>query len=520
MKTNLPDHIQKRRRKGAGNIKKKRNRVPENVIQNIARINREEDYEEVSGSESDEWYEGDEHDEYAFTEGGYYRAKPGDKLGGKYVIAKRLGWGHFSQVYLAKEKGGSEWIALKVQKTGEDYIKAGEEEVSFHEAINKIEVEDTHICRMQENFEIYSDRGKHIIMVFETMSTCLYDLLSARNDEPGFPLGVVKCITREVLLGLQELHKAGLVHTDLKPENVMLGTFKPVDEEALKEHRELYVYKEIQLQYEECKITLDNGGINKNKRKRLKQKLAKLEKKVQAGLHLLTKQSTKKKEESDLYEALVYIGQSVVDTQKSHVKVVDLGTACFQVDKNDYEIGTRNYRAPECILGHRFTEKIDIWAVACMVIELINGQLIFDPDEEEESEDEFDNVMRNLVHLKQIQETLGRIPKNLQSRDFFNRKGELFEFGDVECVGLDELIREKVPDLDEADLEALRGFLTPMLQIDPKNRVDAETALKHPWLELSSVDLNETSQWIEDVQYKSEDESEEEEEEEEEEESN
>ena len=39
----------------------------------------------------------------------------------------------------------------------------------------------------------------------------------------------------------------------------------------------------------------------------------------------------------------------------------------------------------------------------------------------------------------------------------------LFE---VECVGLDELIREKVPDLDEADLEALRGFLTPMLQVN------------------------------------------------------
>ena len=53
MKPNLPDHIKKRRTKGARNIKKKR--VPENVIQNIARINREEDYEDVSGSESDEW---------------------------------------------------------------------------------------------------------------------------------------------------------------------------------------------------------------------------------------------------------------------------------------------------------------------------------------------------------------------------------------------------------------------------------------------------------------------------------
>ena len=61
------------------------------------------------------------------------------------------------------------------------------------------------------------------------------------------------------------------------------------------------------------------------------------------------------------------------------MKIVDLGTACFATDKNDYEIGTRNYRGPECILGIRFTQAIDIWAVACMVVELLDGEVLFDP---------------------------------------------------------------------------------------------------------------------------------------------
>ena len=120
-------------------------------------------------------------------------------------------------------------------RTGEDYVQAGEEERSYHEAINNsIEAsEGSNICRMLDSFDVYSNRGKHISMVFERMSLSIYELLNFSEEEPGFPLGVVKAITKEVLQGLTELHAANLVHTDLKPENLMLSSIEPVNLEEV-----------------------------------------------------------------------------------------------------------------------------------------------------------------------------------------------------------------------------------------------------------------------------------------------
>lgn len=511
----VPNHIQRRRPRGGGRRLKKRKRIA-NAAQEIAVANRDDFEEDSSGSESDEWYEGDEHCEFAFNEGGYHKTKPGDNLNKRYQVRKRMGWGHFSQVYLVKDKQTEDHVAVKILKTGEDYVQAGEEERSYHEAINDIGVEanESQVCRMLDSFDIYSNRGKHISMVFERMSLSIYELCYFDDEESGFPLGVVKAITREVLQGLTELHSANLVHTDLKPENLMLASIEDVNLEECERYRVLYEFRETQKDLEECQGRLERGGLNKNTKKRLKKRIAKLENKVSGNLHVADEEDNQEDEEHEqMRKALNFLGNKVCEEGKAHVKIVDLGTACFANDKNNYEIGTRNYRGPECILGIRFTQAIDIWGVACMVVELLEGEVLFDPDEEDEN-DEFTNEMRNSVHLKQIIQALGKIPKHMINRDYFNRKNELLHIGEFEEKGLYAVLQEKTPGLDEDDLEKLVEFLTPMLEIDPKKRPTAAQMLEHSWLEVSNVDKVEIQQWIEDINALDEDDEEDEEEEE------
>lgn len=62
---------------------------------------------------------------------------------------------------------------------------------------------------------------------------------------------------------------------------------------------------------------------------------------------------------------------------RCEVKVIDLGSSCFETDHLCSYVQSRSYRAPEVILGLPYDKKIDIWSLGCILAELCTGNVSY-----------------------------------------------------------------------------------------------------------------------------------------------
>lgn len=67
--------------------------------------------------------------------GGYHPVHVGEILLGRYIILQKLGWGHFSTVWLSKDLEYNTYVALKIQKSAEHYLEAAYDEVEILEKL-------------------------------------------------------------------------------------------------------------------------------------------------------------------------------------------------------------------------------------------------------------------------------------------------------------------------------------------------------------------------------------------------
>lgn len=68
---------------------------------------------------------------------------------------------------------------------------------------------------------------------------------------------------------------------------------------------------------------------------------------------------------------------NIKDIDDLTIKIIDLGSATYDHDYHTTIINTRQYRAPEVLLGCGWDNRSDLWGIACIVLELYTGDVYF-----------------------------------------------------------------------------------------------------------------------------------------------
>lgn len=64
--------------------------------------------------------------------------------------------------------------------------------------------------------------------------------------------------------------------------------------------------------------------------------------------------------------------------------MIDVGSGCFEGRQIYTYIQSRFYRAPEIILGVKYSAAIDVWSFGCILVELYSGIPLFPGENENE----------------------------------------------------------------------------------------------------------------------------------------
>ncbi|KAI4322351.1 hypothetical protein L6164_022055 [Bauhinia variegata] len=469
-----------------------------------------------------------------YRRGGYHAVRIGDTFkNGCYVIQSKLGWGHFSTVWLAWDTQRLHYVALKIQKSAQHYTEAAMDEIKILKQIAEEDAEDKKcVVKLLDHFKHSGPNGQHVCMVFEFLGDNLLTLIKY-SDYRGVPLSMVKEICFHILVGLDYLHRElSIIHTDLKPENVLLLSMIDPSKDPRRSGASLILpnTRDNTLTTKDQKSL--NGDLTKNQKKKMRKRAKKA---AQGGAGKETpeeaEEDSKAPDKEDSSNGVKLTGIAVEDqpytslskdesaktdspvsrdepvkivevkdvpegthghrrpsrsTRKKLLaavdlkcKLVDFGNACWTYKQFTNDIQTRQYRCPEVILGSKYSTSADLWSFACICFELATGDVLFDPHSG-------DNYDRDEDHLALMMELLGMMPRKIAlggrySREFFNRYGDLRHIRRLRFWPLNKVLMEKY-DFSEQDVNDMADFLVPMLDFVPEKRPTAAQCLNHPWI--------------------------------------
>jgi serine/threonine-protein kinase len=135
-------------------------------------------------------------------------------VAGRYEILGLLGTGGMGRVYRALDRELGEAVALKVLHR--DFVRSAEMVERFRQEV-RLARKVTH-----RNVARTYDIGEHEGEKFLTMELIDGEPLSTRLQRGLLTIPETVAVAREIALGMSAAHAVGVVHRDLKPDNVLL----------------------------------------------------------------------------------------------------------------------------------------------------------------------------------------------------------------------------------------------------------------------------------------------------------
>ncbi|OCL05752.1 kinase-like protein [Glonium stellatum] len=351
----------------------------------------------------------------------YYPMRIGAVIKDRYQVVAKLGYGTSSTVWLCHDLRERLYWVLKVHV---NTLKHNQElEVYRHLAsVTKEHAGREYIRQLKDSFTLKSHNGEHDVFVMTPLGMSLRTLREMQKNGI-FQQTLVVGALNQVLTGLNFLHEADVIHTDLHSDNLL--------------------------------IALTNDSI-----------LAKVE-----DDEIRTPSARKQ-----VGDTIIYVSRYMLAGAGS-LTICDLGQARIGNEHSGNAMPVP-YRAPEVILNMKWGNAVDMWSVGLLAWDLLEREglfRIYDHESEEQND---------AHHLATMTALLGPPPSEFLNRSketskYWNKDGK---WKNPVPLPTEKTLQSLSNSLAKDDKDQFLDFVQCLLCWLPEERLTAGQAYYHPWL--------------------------------------
>ncbi|QEU59191.1 Rim15 [Kluyveromyces lactis] len=135
-----------------------------------------------------------------------------------YDVIKPISKGAYGSVYLAKKRVTGEYFAIKVLKKSDMIAKNQVTNVKSERAIMMVQSDKPYVARLYATFQ----NKENLFLVMEYLSGG--DMATLIKMMGNLPEKWAKQYICEVISGVDDMHQNGIIHHDLKPDNLLIDS--------------------------------------------------------------------------------------------------------------------------------------------------------------------------------------------------------------------------------------------------------------------------------------------------------
>ncbi|PYI34281.1 kinase-like protein [Aspergillus indologenus CBS 114.80] len=355
----------------------------------------------------------------------FYPVSIGQVLHHRYRLLQRLGSGRYSAVYLARDQKESSYKAIKILRPDCYNGKHDLFELEIPRHLRRANPDHPgyqHITILLDDFiHIGQSGNRHVCLVMEPMAEDMKGF-SFFFDGAKIPNLIMKRITRQLLSALEYAHASGVIHSDIKQDNIMVKVRDPsIIDRYLKD-------------------SLSNPAANLGE----------------------------------------YNFDDISELIHTEVVLCDWGSSSWVRKHLTEMIQPRLLRAPEVILGAPWGKEVDIWNLGALLPELLDTVQMFSGKATVTG-----GVYHIKHHIEEIDALFGPFPSEMLANGNSKLVERIFD-NDCkirDCTKRPPAMLERwIQCLDGPEKTNFLSLIRSMLIIDPKERKTALALQRASWL--------------------------------------